>query len=63
MQYLTTTEASKRLGISREWLSLLIRQSRVTPHATIGTHYGWDPERLDEVAEKIAAVATPRNWR
>lgn len=63
MQFLTTTEAAQKLGISSEWLRMLARRKRVTPHATIGSHYGWSLERLDELAEQIAAAATPRNWK
>lgn len=63
MQFLTTTEAAKRLGISSEWLRLLVRQKRVTPHATIGSNYGWSPDQLDTLAAEIATAATPRNWR
>lgn len=56
-EYWTTKRTAEQLGISKEWLLILAR-NRVTPHATIGTALGWDPERLEEVRAAIPAPST-----
>jgi excisionase family DNA binding protein len=44
---ITTGEAARELGVSRETLNAWVRDGKVTPHSrTVGNHMRWDLEQL-----------------
>src|SRR5688500_2374816 len=56
---ITTGEAARELGVSRETLNAWVRDGKVTPHSrTVGNHMRWDLEQLRRQI-RDAQEATP----
>jgi 8-oxo-dGTP diphosphatase len=55
---ITTGEAARELGVSRETLNAWVRDGKVTPHSrTVGKHMRWDLEQLRRQIRDVQEVS------